>query len=362
MTESSSSAFVVPEQFSQQWSDITLQKRHTHTLIYTAIRYGRRFVLKTLPPQDAQLTEYKLHQEKEFLLGIQLVHPSIAATYSLEVVPDVGRCIVQEYIDGKTLGEWVLTKPSSAARKRVMGQLLDVLEYIHSLQLVHHDLKADNILITRNGANVKLIDFGLSETDDSQSSFPNDVHTDIQAFGKLISTLLPHQYPLVVHRCKKGAYPNITALRQSLRRRQQTIRYIPYLLMALVAVFAAYFTIINKEQNDVNTNEIEQVLTNFYQPFCDSLDAGYWKYQEIARLHFGKCYNPMSEYERMVSRYPTGSAQHATFTNTWTTIYSNKVKDIYRNINSLPSYSAAEQEGTLSPEDTQQWLEEVGRK
>ena len=152
----SSSDFIVPTDFSSEWHNIALIKSHSRTQVYTATRYGRRFVLKSLTPETASLTDYRLQQEQEFQLGIQLVHPNIAATYSLEEIDGVGRCIVQEWIDGVTLGEWLQTKPSKTSRERVLNQVLDALEYIHGLQLVHHDLKTDNILITRNGANAKL--------------------------------------------------------------------------------------------------------------------------------------------------------------------------------------------------------------
>ena len=115
----SSSAFIVPDEFSSEWRDITLVHQHTHTLVYTASRYNRRFLLKTIKPEEAGLTDFRLQQEQEFQLGVQLVHPNIAATYSLEDVSTIGRCIVQEWIDGFTLGEWLQSRPSRAARERV---------------------------------------------------------------------------------------------------------------------------------------------------------------------------------------------------------------------------------------------------
>ncbi|MBQ6763904.1 MAG: protein kinase [Paludibacteraceae bacterium] len=206
----SSSGFIVPADFSSEWRDITLTQTRSRTQIYTASRYGRRFVLKGLTSETASLTDYRLQQEQEFQLGIQLVHPNIAATYSLEEIDGVGRCIVQEWIDGVTLGEWLRAKPSKAARKRVFSQLLDALEYIHSLQLVHHDLKPDNILITRNGANVKLIDFGLSATDATITPVPNDPRKDIESLQRLFPDI-----------CPKGHFANIAALRKVLNRRNR---------------------------------------------------------------------------------------------------------------------------------------------
>ena len=216
----SSSAFIVPADFSSEWRDITLKQKRKHACVYTATRYGRRFLLKALSPEEANLTDFRLQQEQEFQLGIQLVHPNIAATYSLEEVNCIGRCIVQEWIDGVTLGEWLQTKPSKAARERVFSQLLDALEYLHGLQLVHHDLKADNILITRNGSNVKLIDFGLSALDATLSTVPNNPQVDVDA--------LCHFFHI------RGKYPTIAALRRSIIRRKRLIRLLPIILSVVL--------------------------------------------------------------------------------------------------------------------------------
>ena len=250
MTESSS-GFITPSEFSTEWRDITLAQQRKHTLIYTASRYGRRFMLKTLAPEYAHLTDYHLQQEREFQLGIQLVHPNIAATYGLEQLEGVGRCIIQEWIDGVTLGEWVGSKPSRAARERVLEQLLDALEYLHNRQLVHHDLKSDNILITRNGANVKLIDFGLSATDSTLSPVDNDPRADILSLGRLMPSLLPERRSLA-RRCRDGRFANIAALRQALTRRKRVRQVLPVVLSVVILVIAStlfYFSL-NKRNDE----------------------------------------------------------------------------------------------------------------
>ena len=250
MTESSS-GFITPSEFSTEWRDITLVQQRKHTLIYTALRYGRRFMLKTLAPEYAHLTDYHLQQEREFQLGVQLVHPNIAATYGLEQLEGVGRCIIQEWIDGVTLGEWVGSKPSRAARERVLEQLLNALEYLHNRQLVHHDLKSDNILITRNGANVKLIDFGLSATDSTLSPVDNDPRADILSLGRLMPSLLPERHSLA-RRCRDGRFANIAALRQALTRRKRVRQVLPVVLSVVILVIAStlfYFSL-NKRNDE----------------------------------------------------------------------------------------------------------------
>lgn len=235
----SSSGFICPAEFSAEWRDITLLQERSYTAIYTASRYGRRFVLKTLSSACAELTDYRLQQEQEFQLGIQLVHPNIVATYALEEIDGVGRSIVQEWIDGITLGEWLTTQPKKDERERVLNQLLDALDYLHSLQLVHHDLKADNILITRNGSNVKLIDFGLAATDSTLSPVPNDPKRDIQRVGQLIEIILPNKYGRIVKKCKKGDFSTINAIQIAINNRNRIVRITPIVLSILLFIVAA---------------------------------------------------------------------------------------------------------------------------
>lgn len=252
MTESSS-AFIVPADFSSEWHDITLLHRHTHSRVYAATRYGRRFLLKGLAPEDSNLTDFRLQQEQEFQLGIQLVHPNIAATYGLEEVPGLGRCIVQEWIDGITLGEWLQSKPSKVAREQVFEQILNALEYLHSRQLVHHDLKADNILITRNGANVKLIDFGLSAFDSTLSPVPNNPQADIQALSRL--------FPI------HGHYANIVALRRAITRRKRLKKMIPVIMSIILLVVAAIFFYFSYQERHAEQRRQQEMIARVDEAF-----------------------------------------------------------------------------------------------
>lgn len=237
----SDSGFISPAAFSADWQDITLLQQRNHNCLYTASRYGKRYVLKGLSADCQSLTDMLLLQQKEFSLGITLSHPNIAETYSLEEVAECGRCIVMEYVDGITLAEWLATNPSHSARQRVMLQLLDALEYIHSLQLVHHDLKSSNILITRNGQNVKLIDFGLSELDTTNPQ--NDIQHDIQKFGQMLQLLFPARYKRLRRQCQNGRFVNMAAIRLSIEKRQRRQKYIPYIIAIIILIISALLSI-----------------------------------------------------------------------------------------------------------------------
>ena len=136
--------------------------RSGHTRLLTATRFGKRYTLKCLKPDFAYTPVYRQALAKEFEIGLQMDHPHICRTISMEEVAELGTVIVMEYIDGDTLKSLIDSKtltPDMA--RRVTEQLADALGYIHSKQIIHRDLKPSNIMITHNGHNTKLIDFSL---------------------------------------------------------------------------------------------------------------------------------------------------------------------------------------------------------
>lgn len=82
-----------------------------------------------------------------------------------------------EWIDGVTLKTYITTPQSANVRpdhakgsklkerRRLAWQLLNAVDDIHGVQVVHRDLKPSNIMITRNGHQLKIIDFGLADSD-----------------------------------------------------------------------------------------------------------------------------------------------------------------------------------------------------
>ena len=164
---------------SRGYSCRELISRHGDFILVKAQNRGKWFKLKALS-EDCRADALKQTLlQKEFELGYPLEHPNVIRTFDFISDPELGLCIVQEYVQGMRLDEWLcgtrkpapgLTpkstpKPSRKARLKAVGQIMDALSYLHLQGIVHRDLKPSNILITDNGANVKLIDFGLSDSD-----------------------------------------------------------------------------------------------------------------------------------------------------------------------------------------------------
>ena len=136
------------------------------TRMFSAVRYGKRYMLKCLKPDFAYTPIYRQALMKEFEIGLQLDHPNICRTISMEPVGELGECIVMECVDGETLEAAVESGNMTEEKARkTAGQLLDAMEYMHAKQTVHRDLKPSNIMLTHRGGDVKIIDFGLSDSE-----------------------------------------------------------------------------------------------------------------------------------------------------------------------------------------------------
>ncbi len=101
-------------------------------------------------------------KEDEFLTFLN--HPAIPKLYERF---NLGKFhySVMEFIEGKSLEEKVKLKSGGLPEADILKltkQIFDVLSYVHSQNVVHRDLKPDNILIREDGS-ISLIDFGIAK-------------------------------------------------------------------------------------------------------------------------------------------------------------------------------------------------------
>ena len=155
--------------------------------IWRADKDGRFRIYKALKSEYAGDQVYERLLRKEFEIGYSLDHPNICEYYAFVNLPPLGNCIEMEWIDGCSLDSLL---PRGTVGKtlavKIISEICDALSYMHSKQVVHRDLKPSNIMLTYNGNNVKLIDFGLSDTD-AHSVLKGSAGTQVYASPELIS-------------------------------------------------------------------------------------------------------------------------------------------------------------------------------
>lgn len=207
-----------------------LKTKGSTCLCYKIKVYDRWQFIKRLRPEFEHNTRYISLFTKEFMVGSRLNHPNIVRYNELQTT-DEGLFMMLDYVEGNTLADILehnteyFTRP--AHLERFCIQLLSGLEYLHSQQILHLDLKPENIMITRVNEDVKILDLGFCRTDcytdsegkslgfsapeqdDSNSSMLVDARTDLYTFGRLLEEIEKHlaiigyNLPLKYARLKK---------------------------------------------------------------------------------------------------------------------------------------------------------------
>ena len=100
----------------------------------------------------------------------RLSHPNIVNVHDVGEEEHIN-FIVMEYIDGKTLKEIIKEngRLSSVKTVDIVFQVAKALECAHKSNIIHRDIKPDNIMITEDNM-VKVMDFGIAKVDDSRTA------------------------------------------------------------------------------------------------------------------------------------------------------------------------------------------------
>lgn len=123
---------------------------------------GEIFALRKLLPHLVSDSEAKASFSYGANIEIELNHPNIIRVFQVEVTGNEPY-IIAEYIEGDNLKQWILSKGINTLTKalKVIVSVSNALNYIHGKNIIHHDIKPENILISQNGE-VKLTDFSLA--------------------------------------------------------------------------------------------------------------------------------------------------------------------------------------------------------
>ncbi|HYW73230.1 MAG TPA: protein kinase [Pyrinomonadaceae bacterium] len=132
--------------------------------VYEAVNMtlGRTVVLKVLPP-ELTANEVNLERfEREARLASALDHPNICAIHDLALDGDV-HFIIMQHVAGSNVRELVNGRPLALKTAvSIAIQVCDALAAAHQQGIIHRDIKANNVMVTRDGK-VKILDFGLAK-------------------------------------------------------------------------------------------------------------------------------------------------------------------------------------------------------
>ena len=382
--------------------------------IFKIKRSGKWFLLKGLKAEHRANPVYIELLKKEFAITSQLDHPNIVKALSKENDSRIGPAILMEYIDGDTLDVFLKKNPSKNIRLKVVNELLDALQYIHSKQIIHRDIKPSNILITHNGNNVKIIDFGLSDADGyavlkqaagtkkyaapEQFSSPKsiDLRVDIYAFGKILGLIFPKKYTSIAKQCtqpkRELRYDNIHQVKKAITRRQRLPYVVVGILLSIVALLpSAVFmyeknvvqptsvivqkidtvviekrdTVVVEKQVQGYTSSEQAIIDKAYrdisamlQPAFQAIDKGEIVYYEIAHAQLNSFYKNVQKYTNQVAQTLD---KHSLFYHEWfnaTAVIQAEILNQYTSkMDALPWASELRQQGKLSEAELQAVLD-----
>lgn len=143
---------------------------------YATVKYAihkqtsRKVAVKTYDKIKLLDPSRKKSVHREIQILGKLEHPNIVKLFETIDAPRQLH-LVLEYLAGGSLHYYLKRSPNrhftESESKRLFRQILSAMEYCHSMNVTHRDLKLENILLD-DRRNIKLIDFGFA------TCFPND--------------------------------------------------------------------------------------------------------------------------------------------------------------------------------------------
>lgn len=134
------------------------------------ISLDRLVALKTLAKELAKKEDFVARFLREARSMAKLDHTNVVKVYAVDSYKGIHFAAI-EYVDGKSVQDWLdklETFPVGDAVHVTMVSA-EALQHAHAQNMVHRDIKPDNILLTSTGT-VKVADFGLAKVMDEDVS------------------------------------------------------------------------------------------------------------------------------------------------------------------------------------------------
>lgn len=125
----------------------------------------QRFVaVKILKSQFHEDYEFIRKFDVESKSAAKLNHPNVVNIFDVGIEGEI-RFIVMEYIDGITLKKYIKEQEGFLTDNKIIDfslQIAMALEHAHKNNIVHRDIKPQNIMISKDGI-IKVADFGIAQ-------------------------------------------------------------------------------------------------------------------------------------------------------------------------------------------------------
>src|SRR5467141_155533 len=159
---------------------------------------NRDVAVKVLDVELAPSTVVAERFMREAQTVARLEHPHIVPIYKVGRHKEIFY-IIMRYIDGPSLGQLLETQKKLAIgdAARIARQVADALAYAHSHEIVHRDIKPDNILLDKSG-HVLVTDFGIAKAAQAAKEKKTGESTQLTSEGAVVGTpqyMSPEQAP-----------------------------------------------------------------------------------------------------------------------------------------------------------------------
>ena len=156
----------VGQVFDERFEITDIISRSGMSSVYKAtdLKTGRQVALKVpllkLESDPAFFSRFEREEE----IGRALDHPGILKIIPVDPKARSRPYLVMEYLEGQTLDEIMQrTRPMPEADAlRIVSRLCDAIEYLHQHQVVHRDLKPQNVMLCNDGS-LRIMDFGIAK-------------------------------------------------------------------------------------------------------------------------------------------------------------------------------------------------------
>lgn len=189
--------------------------------VYTAKKFGKWVMMKTLKPELKEIPEYQAMLEREFEVRYNLAHSHIIMINDLEDVPGVGRCIITDDVYGDSLAKLIdKNEVTPDIVDKIAHDLVSAIDYVQTNHIVHSPIRCETVIFTEKIRNLKVIDVGFDQKNELAMA---DISDDIRAFGKVLSSALDAcpecnvKYRAIADKCLSSSpYTSVGQLQMSI--------------------------------------------------------------------------------------------------------------------------------------------------